>query len=176
MPNVVNQMAVRELTAALDGAEGLILISMAGLTVEESEELRNTLAAQGVQLRMVRNKLARRAFADNGIEVPEGVLAGNVAIAFGESEVAIHTAKVVNESPLKKAGKVAFRGGMMQGATLDENEVGALADIPDQDTLRAQILGAISGPARGLVQVVNAVPSAVARVLAAHADEEGGAE
>ena len=58
-------------------------------------------------------------------------------------------------------------------AQLDAGQAGQLADIPDQDSLRGMLLGVISGPARGLACVINAVPSAVARVLAAHADQDG---
>ena len=46
----------------------------------------------------------------------------------------------------------------------------ALADVPDQDTLRAMMLGVISGPARSLASVIAAPGSALARVIQAHAD------
>jgi len=55
-------------------------------------------------------------------------------------------------------------------------EAAALADLPDRDTVNAMLLGVISGPARGLATILNAVPSSVARVIQAKADKEGGAE
>lgn len=171
MPNIVNKMTVRELTAELSDIDGMLLVSMSGLTVAESEELRNTLAAQGVGLRMIRNKLAKRVFAEQGIEVPGDVLAGNIAIAYGTPEDTIHAAKVVTKSPLLKEGKLTVRAGMLEGNMLDESDASALADVPDRDTLRAMMLGAISGPARGLVSVLSGVPSGLARVLSAHADQ-----
>ena len=45
------------------------------------------------------------------------------------------------------------------------------AFLAQQTQLHAQLLGVISGPARGLATVINAVPSSVARVIQAHADE-----
>ena len=51
----------------------------------------------------------------------------------------------------------------------------ALADLPDRDTVIAMLLGVISGPARGLASVINAVPSGLARVLQAHVDSQDDA-
>ena len=41
MPNIVNEMAVREMTQALDGAEGVLVVGVQGLSMPENETLRN---------------------------------------------------------------------------------------------------------------------------------------
>jgi large subunit ribosomal protein L10 len=173
MPNLINKMIVRELTSAFSDAEGMVIVSLAGLSVEESEGLRDSLAEHGVQLRMVRNRLARIALRESGIEVPDDLLAGNVAVAWGNPEETIHAAKVLHESNARKAGKVAMRGGLLDGEVLGPDGAKALADLPGKDELRAMILGALSGPARGLVGVLAATPSGLARVLQARIDEGG---
>ena len=171
MPNLVNKMVVRELTDELKDVEGMIVFSMTGLTVAENEELRDALADKGVRLRMVRNSLARLALTENGLELPDEVFSGNLAMTFGTPEETIQAAKVVQGSTLfKKDGKLAFRAGLLEGSVLPAEEARALADLPDRDTLNAMLLGVISGPARQLVGVVNALPSGLARVLQAHAD------
>lgn len=174
MPNIVNQMVFRELTEAFKEAEGLVLVSFGGLTVEQSEGLRTKLAEKNVQFRMVRNTLARQVLADRDIVLPEdNALKGNTGIAYGDAEAAIDAAKVFADKEVKKTGLVTFKGGMLEGNALDAKSARALADLPDRDTLHAQLLGVISGPARGLATVLNAVPSSVARVIQAHADEGG---
>jgi len=80
MPNVVKQMMMRELTDALSDAEGLVIVSLAGLTVAETEGLRVSLAEQGVRLRVVRSRLARIALKARGLETPDGMLAGRVTV------------------------------------------------------------------------------------------------
>ena len=172
MPNLVNQMVVRELEDEFKDAEGMLLVSFGGLTVEETEDLRGKLAEKNVRFKMVRNKLARRVLADKELEFPEdAALKGNTGIAYGDAEAAIDAAKIFADKDVKKAGKVAFKGGVLEGNALDASSAKALADLPDRDTLHAQLLGVISGPARGLATVLHAVPSSVARVLQAHADE-----
>lgn len=171
MPNIVNQMVVRELEEEFQDAEGMVLVSYAGLTVEENEDIRGKLAEKNVRFRMVRNTLAKRVLAERDLDFPEdNALEGNTGIAYGDAEAAIDAAKVFNAKEVKKAGKVAFKGAVLEGRTLDSSGAKALADLPDRDTLYAQMLGVISGPARGLATVLNGVPSGLARVIQAHVD------
>jgi len=175
MPNLVNELVVRELTEELKDAEGVLIVSMAGLTVSESARLRDELATEGVRLRMVRNSLARIALRECGHEVEAEVFQGNVAIACGAPEHAIHAAKVVSKSDAKKAGKLAVRGGLLEGKVLGPGDASSLASMPDRDTLRAQMLGVLSGPARSLVGLLAAPGGSLARVLQARVDAGGGA-
>ena len=170
MPNLVNRMIVSELTSELASMESMLMVSFAGLTVEESEGLRSAMAAKGVQFRMVRNSLAKRVLAEQGIQFDDQ-FTGNTAIAYGPAEAAIHAAHILTEKEVKKAGKVKLKAGMLDGRVLDGKEALALADIPDRDTLHAQIASVIAGPLRGIASVLNATPSGLARVLQARADQ-----
>ena len=68
MPNLVNQLVTEELERELKDAEGMLIVSFAGLTVAESEALRGSLAEKGVRFMMVRNKLARQKLKEHGKE------------------------------------------------------------------------------------------------------------
>jgi large subunit ribosomal protein L10 len=171
MPNIVKKMVVKELVDELGQAEAMLVVSFGGLTVAETEDLRGSLAEKGVQMRMVRNRLARIVLKERGVEFDDKAIAGNTAIAFGDPEGAIGAAKIFTEKAVKKAGKVKVRACLLEGAILGAAEANALANVPDKLTLRAMMLGVISGPARSLVGVLNGLPSGVARVLSARADE-----
>lgn len=174
MPNIVKHLVCKELESEFEGIDGMVLVSFAGLTVEESEGLRDALAAKGVSFRMVQNKLARRVLSEKGMEFPDEALQGNTGIAYGDAEAAINAAKIFSDSEVKKAGKVKIKAGMLEQNVLGQADAVQLANVPDRDTLRAKILGCISGPARGLVGTLNALPSGLARVLQAHADQGEG--
>ncbi len=171
MPNIVNRMVSKELAGELSNADGMVVVSFGGLTVSESEDIRSKMAARGVKFRMVRNTLARRILADRGVEFGKGALTGNTAIAYGDAEAAIAAAKILTEKDVKKAGKVKLQAGLLDGDILAGADAQALADVPDKDTLRAMILGCISGPARGLVTVLDGNQASLARVLQAHVDK-----
>lgn len=171
MPNLVNQLVLKELQKELGTSDGMVIASFGGLTVKESEALRNELAKKGAGLTMVRNSLARRVLAERGFEIADGLLAGNTAIAFGSTESAIHASKALQSPEVKKAGKVKIRAGVLEGKLLSAAEAVAMASVPDRNTLNSQLLGLLQGPGRSLAFLVNAVPGGTARVLKARADQ-----
>lgn len=171
MPNIVKRLICSELETAFAGIEGLLTVSFGGLTVAETEILRNGLAAKGIGFRMVQNKLARRVLLEQGFEFPREALQGNTGIAYGDAEAAIGAAKIFSDPAVKKIGKVKITGGMLEANVLSAADAAQLADVPDRNTLRAMILGAISAPGRNLVCAINAVPGGLARVLQAHVDQ-----
>lgn len=175
MPNIVNKIVCRELEQEFEGVEGLLMVSFGGLTVEESESLRGELASKGVGFRMVQNSLARRVLLEKGYEFPKEALKGNTGIAYGDAEAAILAAKLFTSTEVKDMGKVEIKAGMLESNVLSAGDAKQLANVPDRDTLRAKILGCLSGPARNLVGTIHAVPGGLARVIQAHADqgEEG---
>jgi large subunit ribosomal protein L10 len=153
MPSIVKKLAAAELTAALEDADSLVVIGLDGLDMPENEGLRNKLAENGVALRVVPNKIARRVLSERGMELPEEAFKGQTAIAVGTAETAIAAAKVVKDSKLRKDGKLVMRAGALEGAVLGAADAVALAEVPDKNTLRAQILGCLVGPAQGLVRI-----------------------
>ena len=176
MPNVVKKLISEQYADTFGDAEGMVLVALAGLTVQESEGLRNHLDASGAGLFMVKNSLARRTLAERGYEFGDEVLSGNIGIAYGTAEATITAAKIFSESPLKKEGKVELRAGVLEGNALGPADAAALADVPDKDTLRAMLVGVIQAPMRGLAASLAGLPGGLARVMQAKVDADGGAE
>jgi len=171
MPNLVNELLVRDLSTDFEGAEGIILVGYGGLNAVENETLRDKLAEKGCQLLMVRNSLARLVLKKRGFELPDDALQGNTAVAFGSSEAVLHAAKTFQSPETKKVNKVKVRAGVLEGRLLSSVEVVELAGVPDRPTLQAKLLGCLSGPPRGLVSTMNAVSSGLVRLLQARADQ-----
>ena len=173
MPNVITELLTRDLEKNFEESDGAVLVNYAGLTVKEDSEIRDNLAARGVEFRMVRNTLCKRVMTERGFEIDDDLFVGNIAIAWGDAEATIGAAKVFTEKEVKKAGKVTIKAGIFEGRFLGGSEATALADIPDKDTLRAMLLSALSGSARGLVQILAGLPGGLARVIQANVDQEG---
>lgn len=176
MPNFVNKMVVRELSDSLKGADGMLIVSLAGLTMLENETVRSALAEKGVPLRVVPNRLALIALKDCGLDFPAEAFKGNTAVAWGDAEHAIHAAKVFTEPEIKKTGKVSVNAALLEGRVLDQQEALALADLPDRDSLNAMLLGVLQGPARNLASLLHTATGSIARVLQARVDKGEGEE
>mgnify|MGYP000941309280 FL=1 len=71
MVSNLNEWMVGTYGAEFSGKEGLVLLSIENLTVEESQELRNKVRESGAQLRVTKNRLAKVALKQAGIEFDE---------------------------------------------------------------------------------------------------------
>jgi large subunit ribosomal protein L10 len=174
MPNLVNRLISTEYQGLLARAQGVLVISLGGVTVKELEKLRNQLAKDGGRIRMIRTSLMRRTLAEKGFEASAEMLAGNTGIAYGSIEATIAAAKLMTSPEVKKPGKITIRGAIFDGALLGPRDALALADLPDMKTLRGRLVGCIAGPLRGLVTTLDGLPAGTARVLQARVDAQGG--
>ena len=84
-------------------------------------------------------------------------------------------AKLVREAmkTKKKGPTVVVTGAIIEGAVIAGAAADTIADMPDRDTVRGMIAGAIAAPARSLATVVNAVGGGFARCIHAKIDKEG---
>lgn len=176
MPNLVNRLLSSEYDSVLGAHEGVIICTLGGITVRELERIRGELAKEKVRLRMVRNSLLRRAMAERGFEATPEMLVGNLGVAVGSIEGVLHAAKVLTSPEVKKAGKLQLRGAIFDGSLMGPVDAALLAGLPDKLTLRSRLLSCIQGPVRGLVSVLNALPSGTARVLQARVDSQSSQE
>jgi large subunit ribosomal protein L10 len=73
-------------------------------------------------------------------------------------------AKAVVEGA-KKLEKFKVLGGYFENSAIAESTVNQIAALPPREVLLAKIIGSMVSPHRGLLGIVNAVPSALVRVL-----------
>ena len=174
MPNIVNDMIYQELEQDFRSMGSCIVLQFDRLTVAQDEGLRQQLRAAGVQYKVVKNRLAMRALRA-AVEVDlSAAFKGKCGVVFAPDEQAISAAKVVREAMKvhKKDPPVRVVGGVIEGEGITGAMAEAIADMPDRTTVNTQIVTAISGPARGLATVVNALAAGLARCIQAKIDKE----
>jgi large subunit ribosomal protein L10 len=170
----LKRLLASQLLEAIRGEDGLVLVDLGPMTVEKNGELRRTLRARanGARLRIVHNRTARAAFREAGFpEKVASALEGPTAVAYGGDGPTSIAKALVEWSRTDKA--MVLKGAVAEGEYYDGKGVQALARLPDRQTLRAMICGAILGPARGIAAAVAAVPASVARASKARIDAGG---
>jgi large subunit ribosomal protein L10 len=165
---------VELLTEKMQNSEGLILADFSGLTVSEVNDLRRKCRAQGVEFRVVKNRLARRAATAAELADLDDLLKGPTAIAFG-FESPVEPAKVLAEFA-KENEKVSIKGGMLEGKVISLAEVKALSELPGREELLAMIARGFNAPTQGFVNVLTGTVSAFVRALNAVAEQRGEVE
>ena len=144
---------VAELTERLRTTETLVVADYRGLTMPQIDDLRTKLLEHGARFAVVKNTLTKRAAELAGADALLALLEGPTAIAFLESNgdpVAVAKALV---DAARTTRVLEVRGGLFEGRPIEASEIESLAKLPPVDILRAQVLGAVTGPLTSIVGV-----------------------
>jgi large subunit ribosomal protein L10 len=138
------EQLVAELKDKLKGATALYYTDFTGLNVKRMTDLRRRLRRAGIEYVVIKNTLALRAvnesdlakgLAGGRLKGPTGVLVARDAIA---------AAKVLTEFRKENEQRPAVKGGVYEGAAVDEALVKRLALLPTRDEALGQFLGALN--------------------------------
>jgi large subunit ribosomal protein L10 len=155
---------VQALSDMLQSNESIVVVQHKGLTVDEVNQLRVKLRAEGGSFKVTKNKLMSRALKGSRFETLESLFKGSTAIALSSDAVA--AAKVTYEFS-KDNDKISIIGGGLGTKVLSAAEVTALAQLPSLDSLRGTLCGLLQAPATKIARVLVAPAQALIGVTAA---------
>ena len=153
----------------INKSEAIILVEYTGVTMKHLDNIRAKIREAGGEFHVLKNTLARRAFADNGMEFPEEYLLNSTAVSFAFADPA-STAKALSDAT-KGNEFVKVKGGYMDGQVLDAAQVKALASMPPLPVVRAQLLGVLQAPAGKLVRTIAEPARGLAAVIKAFSEK-----
>ena len=165
---------VAELTERLRSTETLVVADYRGLTMPQIDDLRTKLLEHGARFAVVKNTLTKRAAELAGADALLALLEGPTAIAFLESNgdpVAVAKALV---DAARTTRVLEVRGGLFEGRPIEASEIESLAKLPPVDILRAQVLGAVTGPLTSIVGLFAAPLQDLYGLLDARIEQLGG--
>jgi len=144
------EQVVTEVTEKLQKSNALVLVDYKGINVEDVTELRKKFREAGVDYKVYKNTLFKRASSAAGMEALHEHLQGPVAVAFGYND-AVGPAKTLNQF-MKDHPKttISIKAGFVEGRLYDAKDVKALGDLPSKDVLVSMLLGALQGSIRNL--------------------------
>ena len=134
--------AIANIKAHAEKASFVVVTEFKGMTVEELTRLRVKLRENGGECLVVKNTLARLAFADTVHASIKDMFKENCAVALGfEDPVAV--AKAVSE--FAKTSKIfAVRHGSLEGKVLNAAQVEELAKLPSKPQMLGMLLGTMN--------------------------------
>lgn len=165
------ELLVRDVDQHLDKSDYVFLTNYERITVEETEMLRDSLAAENAEFHVVKNSILNLALRRREKPDIKEFLSGPTAIIVG-GENPSGVAKVLKKF-FKDKEKVEMKVGLLGDQAVDSAGLLELAELPGLDELRAKFLSLLNTPAQRFVTVVNAVPQSVVNVLKAYADKGG---
>lgn len=158
---------VEEVGALVAQAQTIVVAEYRGLDVDAVTKLRRQARSQGVQLRVLKNTLARRAVNGTPFAGLSDKLVGPLVYGFSADPVA--AAKVL-AAFAKDNDKLVLKGGAMPDFVMDEAGVKSLATMPSREELLARLMATMQAPIGQFVRTLNEVPARFVRTLAAVRD------
>jgi large subunit ribosomal protein L10 len=150
------QQIITEVAEKVSRAKGLFFADFTGITVEEVNELRREFRKSGIEYRVVKNTLARKALESvSGYDKVIGSLVGPTAIAFSYDDP-VAPAKLIKRFR-DKHEKLNVKVCVLDKQVFDGSKLAELAKLPSRAEMVASILGSIQAPISGVVGAVGAV-------------------
>lgn len=153
----------------LKRSQAVILVEYTGAKMKDLDAIRSKVRESGGEFHVVKNTLARRVFAENGMNISEETLSKSTAVSFAFTDPA-STAKALSDAT-KGMEFVKVKGGFLGGQALSTAQVKALADLPPLPVVRAQLLGVLQAPASKLVRTIAEPARSLASVFRAYSDK-----
>lgn len=157
MSSVIDQkkQLVDEIAAKLRASKSTIVVDYRGLTVAEVTELRKQLREAGVEFKVYKNSMVRRAADAVELSGLNEALTGPNAIAFSNEDV-VAPAKILNDFA-KKNEALELKAGVIEGNIATVEDVKALAELPSREGLLSMLLSVLQAPIRNLALAAKAV-------------------
>ncbi|MFH0793850.1 MAG: 50S ribosomal protein L10 [bacterium] len=163
--------SVEQLADKFGKAASVVLADYQGLTVEEITDLRRQLRAEKVELKVVKNRLAKRAAVGAGFAGLEDLLKGTTALTFSYADPVLGPKILADYA--KKNEKLQIKGGLLARERIDAAMVKRLAGLPSRQILLGRFLGSLKSSQTKLARGLKATVSKVAYALSAVAGKKG---
>lgn len=143
---------VAELTNRFSRQKVAIFSDFHGVSVARATQLRRSLRKEDAEYKVAKKTLLARALQGAGITFDSKSLKGEIGVAFGYGD------QTAPAKMLAKFGKenetFKILGGLLGSRVMTDKDVVSLARLPSREVLLAQVVGAMSGPIRGLASVL----------------------
>src|SRR5580693_9999976 len=156
-------VAIAEIASNIDESDAIFAVDYRGITVAQVAELRAKLRESDATFKVVKNSLTERAADQSGAEALKDYLSGPTALTFVRGDVATAAKAVADYA--RATQLLPFKGGLMDGAPLDVEQIRSLSRLPSREVLYGQLVGVVASPVSGLVRTLNALISGIAVAL-----------
>lgn len=160
MSKIVKEMIISEIESRIGDARDFVVVDSAKLDAITDNGFRLKLHEKGIATLTVKNSLARRAFANIGVEGLEDVLQGPSTLVWGGEDIV-----ALSKEMSKWATDIedlAIKGGLTEGTSLSSDDVTKLSKSPGRMELIGQIASCILGPGAQLAGAIKGPGGALA--------------
>ncbi len=155
--------AIAEIAAHIDESQAVFAVDYKGISVPQAAELRAKLRESDATFKVVKNSLTERAADQAGADALKELLQGPTALTFVRGDIATAAKALADYG--RATQLLPFKGGLMDGAALDPDQIRSISRLPSRDALYGQLVGVVASPISGLVRTLGALVGGLAVAL-----------
>jgi len=149
------EQMIKSLEKAIKESLSVVFVNFHGMKVSDETILRRELRNQGVDYKVSRKTLLKRALLKKAEgELPE--LSGEVAIVYSSKDNTVSPREIYNFQKNHKS-ILDILGGIFEGKFISKEKMTEIAMIPNRDTLYAQFVNLINSPIQRFVVVLESI-------------------
>ncbi len=156
-------VAIAEIAADIEQSLAVFAVDYRGISVPQAAELRAKLREADATFRVVKNSLTERAADQTGTAELKPLLQGPTALTFVRGDAALAAKAIADYGRLTQL--LPFKGGLMDGAALDAEQLRSISRLPSREVLYGQLVGVVASPVTGLVRTLGALIGGLAVAL-----------
>lgn len=156
---------IKSFEKELKDTKNFCLACYQGLTVKELEDLRKKLKSVDASFSVIRNRLVLRVIKSLALSGLDEHLKGPTAIILEKGD----PVKIIKQlSTFSKTNdKFKLKAAYLDNNFLSGSDITRIASLPSKEQLIAQVVGGVSSPLRGLMNVLNGPMKNLVVVLSA---------
>lgn len=156
---------IKELSQRIEGVDNLYITDASELTAEQETKLRRMCFEQGIEMRVAKNTLVKKAMeqSEKDFEGLYDILKGPTSILFSENANA--PAKVIQKFR-KGADKPVLKAAYIDTEIyLGDEQVQALVELKSREELIGEIVGLLQSPIKNVISALQSGGQTITGVL-----------
>ncbi|MGO9247857.1 MAG: 50S ribosomal protein L10 [Solirubrobacteraceae bacterium] len=156
-------VAIAEIADHIRESQAVFAVDYKGISVPQAAELRAKLRESDATFKIVKNSLTERAADEAQAQALKELLQGPTALTFVRGDIATAAKSLADYG--RSIQLLPFKGGLMDGAALDPEQIRSLSRLPSREALYGQLVGIVASPVSGLVRTLGGLVGGLAVAL-----------
>ena len=163
MSKPIKELVKKELLKRFEGMDSLAVVGFTGLDAIATNKIRGRLRQKNINMTVVKNSIAKRAFGDLGISGASGMLEGPCAVAYGADSVVTVVRELLDIG--KDSPKLTVKAAFLEGEIFPAERIEELSKFPTRPEAIGRVVSCILSSGKKLAACIIGPGSKVASIL-----------
>jgi len=146
------QKIISDLKDKVARQKAIVFADFQGLKVKDLTQLRKEMKKNEGELKVAKKTLVSKVFQEKKINLDLKKLSGEIVLGFGYQDEVLPFKTIYNFS--RDHENLKILGGLIGGELVEQEKAVLLGQLPAKEELLARLIGSISAPLSGIVNVL----------------------